>query len=593
VAHSKVSGAWTYDQNNRLLQSGVGAGATSYAYDNAGNLTEMTQPGARVTRYGYDTQNRLSEVRDGAGRLVARYGYSPSDLRIWKEQFRDGTGAALSQPSRTLYLYNDDGLLAHAVQTLSVAADGETVTSAGAPTIDTQYGLRPDSDFSTGVLFLKTRNSAGQDVVAYYHHDQLGTPIQATDKSGAVVWSANYNVFGRATITTPAASPDKPTITSILRLPGQFEDEETGFHYNVRRYYDPATGRYVTQDPLGLEGGNNGYVYSGSDPVNRADPTGECPMCVAFALCMAECMLTDVAINAVTGECNNFGSSAKNCAIGCAVGMGVGWAVGKVWKWAKKAASACELNSFSPDTPVHVRPEGAASEAAKKGRAVLKRIADLKVGDEVLAFADWIDDQPKPGADPRLSYQKVTEVYTSNRLQTVVYIGLGNGEELVATEGHPFNTRQGWRDAVLLQVGDVLLSKGAGLSAFAEGIPVTSIRTEQSVLPAFNLQVANAHTFFVGQEGALAHNCGRGKGLEFTRKIREDTFNANKNCVYCGKETIRSKTPHPDRYNADHTTSVKDGGTGAASNAQTTCQTCNLDKGGLSDPAYRAKKGLP
>ncbi len=47
---------------------------------------------------------------------------------------------------------------------------------------------------------------------------------------------------------------------------GQYFDSETGLHYNYFRYYDPATGRYITSDPIGLGGGLNNYVYSRNNP---------------------------------------------------------------------------------------------------------------------------------------------------------------------------------------------------------------------------------------------------------------------------------------------------------------------------------------
>jgi RHS repeat-associated protein len=124
------------------------------------------------------------------------------------------------------------------------------------------------------VLFVKTRNTNGTDTVAYFHHDHLGTPMQATDKQGNVVWAASYNVFGRADITTPAATADKPTITVNLRLPGQYFDEETGLHQNWHRYYDAALGRYMTQDPVGLAVGPNAYVYAHGNPLSAIDPEG-------------------------------------------------------------------------------------------------------------------------------------------------------------------------------------------------------------------------------------------------------------------------------------------------------------------------------
>jgi len=56
-------------------------------------------------------------------------------------------------------------------------------------------------------------------------------------------------------------------------LPGQFEDELTGIVQNRFRDYDPATGRYLTPDPLGVQGGLNTYRYT-RNPVDYIDPLG-------------------------------------------------------------------------------------------------------------------------------------------------------------------------------------------------------------------------------------------------------------------------------------------------------------------------------
>jgi RHS repeat-associated protein len=65
---------------------------------------------------------------------------------------------------------------------------------------------------------------------------------------------------------------DTQTFSLAVRFPGQYEDAETGRHYNMFRTYDPATGRYLEPDPLGPAGSLNPYPYVENSPQNYIDP---------------------------------------------------------------------------------------------------------------------------------------------------------------------------------------------------------------------------------------------------------------------------------------------------------------------------------
>ncbi|HFV9294355.1 TPA: RHS repeat-associated core domain-containing protein [Serratia fonticola] len=73
----------------------------------------------------------------------------------------------------------------------------------------------------------------------------------------------------RCTGRAPTTEVEQPTA-----FQGQYEDTESGLYYNLNRYYDPGVGRYLTADPVKLDGGLNSYQYVDGDPVGWVDPLG-------------------------------------------------------------------------------------------------------------------------------------------------------------------------------------------------------------------------------------------------------------------------------------------------------------------------------
>jgi len=86
--------------------------------------------------------------------------------------------------------------------------------------------------------------------------DHLGTPNALYDEEGLSTWHVELDSYGRARLNTGSSLAECP-----FRYQGQYEDQETGLYYNRFRYYSPEEGVYISQDPIGLNGGLALYSY--------------------------------------------------------------------------------------------------------------------------------------------------------------------------------------------------------------------------------------------------------------------------------------------------------------------------------------------
>ncbi|MDA8523439.1 RHS repeat-associated core domain-containing protein [Acidovorax sp. NCPPB 4044] len=246
----------------------------AYSQDAAGALTRK---GDTFLHYGVD--GRIAKAganADASNALAVSYTTNALGQRVFKRDTRlSGSSNTPAITQQTVYA--EDGI-------------GSTVLG--------QYGNARSSDSaapagemdSTEVIWLPTATGplpvAAQINGRLYaiDADHLNTPRRLTNAQGQAVWQWLITGFGEANPTTGAtgyAQSGEAGIRSYveavrfdLRYPGQVWDEETGLNYNLHRYYDAGSGRYIQADPIGLEGGWNRFGYAAGDPLSYSDPNG-------------------------------------------------------------------------------------------------------------------------------------------------------------------------------------------------------------------------------------------------------------------------------------------------------------------------------
>ena len=211
-------------------QVDVAAGSVVYSYDANGNLATKVE-GTTTWGYEWNAENQLKRVtKDGAE--VARFAYDPLGRRV--EKVAGGVTYG--------YLYDGQDILKE------TRSDGTVYTYVHGPGIDEPLA-RVDQTGS----------------VAYYHADGLGSIVATTDAAGNVTSRRQYDAWGNLEV-----GADQPGYA----FTGREWDPETGLYYYRARYYDPKIGRFISEDPIGFEGGVNFYGYVRGNPVNYFDPTG-------------------------------------------------------------------------------------------------------------------------------------------------------------------------------------------------------------------------------------------------------------------------------------------------------------------------------
>jgi len=106
-----------------------------------------------------------------------------------------------------------------------------------------------------------------QSKLYFIHTDHIGQPFMVTDQEKKIHWLAHNSPTGKSHIL-------HADIEFNLRLPGQYYDKETGWHYNMNRYYDPGAGHYLEPDPIGPVPNNDPFGYAAQQPRLFIDPLG-------------------------------------------------------------------------------------------------------------------------------------------------------------------------------------------------------------------------------------------------------------------------------------------------------------------------------
>jgi len=244
--HPGAAGSVAYDPAGSTNQYPQ-VGGNPFVYDGNGCLTSDG-----VWTHGYDTENHLLSSSMPGTDLA--FVYDPFHRQAEKAATTTGT-------SKTRFIYSGWQRI----------ADYDSVSGA----------LQNRYVYGTGLDEPLIQVSAAGGLT-FLHANHQGSVLAVTDNAGAVINRNAYGPFGEGS----------PTGTTF-GYTGQRYDSESGLQYFKRRYYDPASGRFLQPDPIGYQieaacgctcsGGCGGdaepsqlnlYAYVENDPLNSQDPFG-------------------------------------------------------------------------------------------------------------------------------------------------------------------------------------------------------------------------------------------------------------------------------------------------------------------------------
>ncbi len=315
---------YTYDAANRLTGISRGSESVSMEYDAANRLQGITLPDGIEEAYGRDASGDATsiEYREGKEELGdIHYAYDEDGLleAEWGSYARVGLPEALGSTAYNAanelteregqklsydadgnlvaegsneYVWNPRGELSHIGgegsasfsydpfgMRVSRNVGGQTTESLydGANVVRERTGSTSAS-LLTGIASDQLFSRLSGGATDSYLTDRLGSVIGLADESGAVQTEYTYEPFG--SVVESGAPSDNPFQYTGRELDG------TGLEYDRPRYYSPAQGRFVSQDPIGFAGsGTNLYLYAGGDPLDATDWSGLCEFVCISIVC--------------------------------------------------------------------------------------------------------------------------------------------------------------------------------------------------------------------------------------------------------------------------------------------------------------------